>query len=223
MRSRWNLAGARTAVVLGLVCLCAGLAIAQVNPNEYAGLVWRNIGPFRAGRISAVSAPIGPGQAGIFDDALPAGGVWKTENAGMTWFPIFDAIKTVSSVGAIAVAPSDPNIIYVGTATSSARARSTRVTACTSRPTPARPGCTSASRRPSRSRRSSWIPRIRTLCCWRRKATFITPAMTAASSAPPTAGKPGSRCSSATTLPAGRMSNSRMTIPTSSSPPPYCT
>ena len=50
-----------------------------------------------------------------FYDALPEGGVWKTENAGMTWFPIFDAIKTVSSVGAIAVAPGDPNIIYAGT------------------------------------------------------------------------------------------------------------
>ena len=115
MLSRWKLAVARTSVVLGLVCLFAGLAIAQVNPNEYAGLVWRNIGPFRAGRISAVSAPVGPGQAGIFYDALPEGGVWKTENAGMTWFPIFDAIKTVSSVGAIAVAPGDPNIIYAGT------------------------------------------------------------------------------------------------------------
>ena len=115
MLSWWKLAVAHTSVVLGLVCVFAGLAVAQVNPNEYAGLVWRNIGPFRAGRISAVSAPIGPGQTGIFYDALPEGGVWKTENAGMTWSPIFDDIKTVSSVGAIAVAPSDPNIIYVGT------------------------------------------------------------------------------------------------------------
>ena len=48
MLSRWKLAVARTSVVLGLVCLFAGLAIAQVNPNEYAGLVWRNIGPFLA-------------------------------------------------------------------------------------------------------------------------------------------------------------------------------
>jgi hypothetical protein len=55
------------------------------------------------------------GQPGTFYIGLPAAGVWKTTSAGETWYPIFDSVKDVSSVGAIEVAPSDPNVIYVGT------------------------------------------------------------------------------------------------------------
>src|SRR5216117_4278496 len=77
-----------------------------------SALVWRNVGPFRAGRVSAVSGAIG--QTGTFYIGLPVGGVWKTTSAGETWYPIFDSIKEASSVGAIAVAPSNPDIIYVG-------------------------------------------------------------------------------------------------------------
>ena len=77
-----------------------------------SGLQWRNVGPFRGGRVAAVSGVIG--EPGTFYMGLPAGGVWKTTSAGMTWYPIFDSVKGVSSVGAIEVAPSDPNVIYVG-------------------------------------------------------------------------------------------------------------
>src|SRR5690349_3686212 len=87
--------------------------VPPVDPGLYAGLVWRNIGPFRGGRIAAVSGVIG--QPGVFYVGLPAAGVWKTTSAGETWYPVFDSIKTVSSVGAIEVAPSDPNVIYAGT------------------------------------------------------------------------------------------------------------
>src|SRR5438477_7619677 len=83
-----------------------------VAPGLLSGLVWRNLGPFRGGRISAVSGAIG--QPGVFYIGLPAGGVWKTTSAGETWTPIFDAITAASSVGAVGVAPSDPNVIYVG-------------------------------------------------------------------------------------------------------------
>ena len=83
-----------------------------IDPVLYRGLAWRNIGPFRGGRIAAVTGVIG--QPGVFYIGLPAGGVWKTTSAGETWYPVFDSIKTVSSVGAIEVAPSDPNVIYVG-------------------------------------------------------------------------------------------------------------
>src|SRR5438477_7676190 len=83
-----------------------------VAPGLLSGLVWRNLGPFRGGRISAVSGAIG--QPGVFYIGLPAGGVWKTTSAGETWTPIFDAITAASSVGAVEVAPSDPNVIYVG-------------------------------------------------------------------------------------------------------------
>src|SRR5258705_11356089 len=82
------------------------------SPNLLHGLTWRNLGPFRAGRVAAVSGAIG--QPNVFYMGLPLGGVWKTTSAGETWFPIFDDVKEVSSVGAIEVAPSDPNVIYVG-------------------------------------------------------------------------------------------------------------
>ena len=84
-----------------------------VDPRVYAGLGWRNVGPFRGGRVSAVSGAIG--QPGVFYAGFPAAGVWKTTNAGMTWVPIFDSIRTVSSIGAVEVAPSNPDVIYVGT------------------------------------------------------------------------------------------------------------
>lgn len=83
-----------------------------VAGNVIAGLKWRNIGPFRAGRVSAVSGAVG--QPGVFYMGLPLGGVWKTTSAGVTWFPVFDDVKEASSVGSIEVAPSDPNVVYVG-------------------------------------------------------------------------------------------------------------
>ncbi len=55
------------------------------------------------------------GQPGTFYAGLPAGGVWKSTSAGETWYPVFDDVKTVSSIGAVEVAPSEPNIVYVGT------------------------------------------------------------------------------------------------------------
>lgn len=82
---------------------------AQVLP----ALQWRNLGPFRAGRVSAVSGVLG--QAGTFYAGYPGGGLWKTTSAGTTWFPVFDAVTATSSVGAVEVAPSNPDIVYVGT------------------------------------------------------------------------------------------------------------
>src|SRR5204863_5969816 len=99
------------------VALAAWSAPAQtatpVDPRLYSALTWRNLGPFRAGRVAAVSGAIG--QPGTFYIGLPAAGVWKTTSAGETWYPNFDSVKEVSSIGAVEVAPSDPNIIYVGT------------------------------------------------------------------------------------------------------------
>jgi photosystem II stability/assembly factor-like uncharacterized protein len=83
-----------------------------IAPSLLQGLVWRNLGPFRAGRVAAVSGAVG--QNGVFYIGLPLGGVWKTTSAGETWFPVFDDVKDVSSVGAVEVAPSDPNVVYVG-------------------------------------------------------------------------------------------------------------
>src|SRR2546427_558675 len=102
-----------------LLVLCAvplaatPLPAQSLDPHLLSALVWRNVGPFRGGRVSAVSGVIG--QPGVFYAGTPAGGVWKTTSGGATWFPVFDSIRTVSSIGAIEVAPSDPNVIYVGT------------------------------------------------------------------------------------------------------------
>src|SRR5207245_8425047 len=73
---------------------------------------WRCIGPFRAGRTVAITGV--QGQPNLFYMAAVNGGVWKTTDFGNTWTPIFDDAGSSGSVGAIAVAPSDPNIIYVG-------------------------------------------------------------------------------------------------------------
>ncbi|MDP9091041.1 MAG: glycosyl hydrolase [Pseudomonadota bacterium] len=88
--------------------------IAGALPPEsaYGALQWRGIGPFRGGR--AVAAAGVPGLPNVFYFGAAAGGVWKTMDAGKTWKPIFDGVK-VSSIGAIAVARSNPSILYVGT------------------------------------------------------------------------------------------------------------
>ena len=77
----------------------------------YQELRWRCIGPFRAGRTVATAGI--PNQPNVFFMAATDGGVWKTDDFGRTWQPIFDG-QPSGSVGALAVAPSDPNIIYVG-------------------------------------------------------------------------------------------------------------
>src|SRR5476649_915846 len=85
---------------------------ARVDPSLYGGLRWRSIGPFRGGRVNGVSGV--PGQPNTFYFGSVGGGVWKTTNAGRTWLPIFDS-QPIASIGAIGVAPSNPNIVYVGT------------------------------------------------------------------------------------------------------------
>src|SRR6202162_1346224 len=77
----------------------------------FAEMRWRSIGPLRGGRTRA-SAGV-PGQPNVFYIGPVNGGVWKTNDYGRTWTPIFDDQPT-GSIGAIAIAPSDPNIIYVG-------------------------------------------------------------------------------------------------------------
>ncbi len=91
---------------------------ASVSSELFSGLKWRLIGPFRGGRAVAVSGV--PGDSTTFYFGAVNGGIWKTIDAGVVWTPIFDG-QPVGSIGALAVAPSDPKIVYAGTGESDIR------------------------------------------------------------------------------------------------------
>jgi photosystem II stability/assembly factor-like uncharacterized protein len=101
----------RIVLILAVFLISSLLSAQQFDPSLYQELRWRCIGPFRAGRTVAVAGV--PSQPNVFYMAAVNGGVWKSTDYGEVWIPIFDDQPT-QSVGAIAVAPSDPNIIYVG-------------------------------------------------------------------------------------------------------------
>ena len=82
------------------------------SARDLRGLRWRLVGPFRGGRAVAVVGD--PANRNVFYFGSVDGGVWKTTNGGTNWRNVTDGISTIASVGAIAVAPSDPNVIYVG-------------------------------------------------------------------------------------------------------------
>src|SRR5712671_4070408 len=95
----------RTLVAL---LLCAFAARAE---DTFRELRWRSVGPYRGGRTKAAAGV--PGKPGLFYVGPVNGGVWRTDDYGRTWSPIFDDQPT-GSIGAIAVAPSNPQVIYVG-------------------------------------------------------------------------------------------------------------
>ena len=108
-----------------IFCLCAILFTgiespftqivknAETDYNQYfSNVKWRCIGPFRGGRSVAVSGV--KGDKTTYYMGTTGGGLWKTEDIGLTWFNISDGFFTTGSVGAVSVAPNDPNVIYVG-------------------------------------------------------------------------------------------------------------
>jgi len=100
------------ALFLALTLMVPALpTLAQVDPGLYSALDWRLIGPFRGGRIGAVVGI--PSQPNVFYMSADNGGVWKTTDAGATWTPSFTGDEN-NSIGSIAIAPSDPNVIYAG-------------------------------------------------------------------------------------------------------------
>src|SRR5712671_7985276 len=99
-----------------MLLACSGFLARAVRAQEisedlYSALKWRMIGPFSAGKVNAVAGV--PGNSAIYYFGADGGGVWKTTDGGNVWKPIFDS-QPVGSIGALSLAPSNPNIIYVG-------------------------------------------------------------------------------------------------------------
>ena len=99
-------------VVLALAMLATSGAAQQYNQSLFSGMKWREVGPFRGGRVLAVEGI--PGDPSTYYFGAVAGGVWKSVDGGGHWTPLFDH-ESVSSIGALAVAPSNHSVIYVGT------------------------------------------------------------------------------------------------------------
>src|SRR5690349_24531075 len=102
----------RVVIALALA-LSSGIPLAgAAEPKDFTALQYRLVGPFAGGRVSRACGV--PGDPLTYYAATASGGVWKSSDAGHTWKPVFDDQPT-STVGSIAVAPSDPNVVYVGT------------------------------------------------------------------------------------------------------------
>ena len=101
----------RLSLLLLLILPVLPLCAQQYDQRLFAEMRWRCIGPFRGGRTVAITGV--PHQPSVYYKAAVNGGVWKSDDFGNTWNPIFDD-QPSGSVGACAVAPSEPNIIYVG-------------------------------------------------------------------------------------------------------------
>ena len=97
-------------------------AASAFDSSTFAALTWRNVGPSRGGRANAVAGL--PSNPLVYFAGYTGGGLWRTDDAGLSWKNISDGQFTSSSIGAIAVAPSDENVIYVGTGEHAVRGQS---------------------------------------------------------------------------------------------------
>src|SRR3954470_6656975 len=93
-------------------------AAGTIDEKLFRGMQWRQVGPFRGGRALAIEGV--PNEPNTYYFGAVAGGVWKTTDAGANWTPLFDK-EAISSIGAIAVAPSDHNVIYAGSGEAAVR------------------------------------------------------------------------------------------------------
>src|SRR5262245_48231793 len=120
-RARRTITLAATALATAALAALGSILVhgqAGIDPSLYNGLRWRTIGPFRGGRVDAVAGV--PGRPSEFYFGSVNGGVWKSIDAGRVWLPVFDS-QAVASIGAIAVAPSAPDTVYVGSGESTLR------------------------------------------------------------------------------------------------------
>lgn len=106
----------RRRLLLGLAAVVSlalqSVSAAQYDESLFRTLKWRSIGPLRGGRSLAVGGSASRPLEYYF--GAVGGGLWKTTNGGTTWNPVSDAVFQTSSVGALAVAPSNPDVVYVG-------------------------------------------------------------------------------------------------------------
>ncbi|MDH5760787.1 MAG: glycosyl hydrolase [Gemmatimonadota bacterium] len=110
LRSSWL---SFVAAALPLLLALPADGSAQVDPSLFQSMSYRNIGPFRGGRVTTVTGV--PGETFTFYMGATGGGVWKTTDAGTSWYNISDGYFNTTGIGSIAVAPSDHNVVYVGT------------------------------------------------------------------------------------------------------------
>jgi hypothetical protein len=170
------------------------LAAQQYPAEMLSGLHWRDVGPMRAGRTYGVAG--NAAQPDTFYMGSVGGGVWKTENAGRTWFPIADDPVTgipIGSIGAIAVAPSDPTSSTSEPANPTSAVNTLTASASSSRQMRARLGTTSASPTPVKSAKSSSTPLTQTASTSPPSATSTKPTLSAACTARSTVARPGRR------------------------------
>ena len=119
MRGTARILAAASLAALIAVFICGDrLSAQQYDPSAYSALRWRLVGPYRGGRVLAVTGVIDNPLLYYFGGA--ASGVWKTVDGGMVWTPMFDK-EPVASVGAVAVDPTNDNIVYAGTGESDIR------------------------------------------------------------------------------------------------------
>src|SRR5690242_5200591 len=107
---RVSISARSLALLLTSCFLLSATRAQQLDSKLYQGLRWRLVGPFRGGRTVSVAGIAG--NPNVYYFGAVGGGVWKTTNGGITWNPLFDS-QSVASIGAIALAPSDANTIYV--------------------------------------------------------------------------------------------------------------
>jgi hypothetical protein len=178
------------------VVACAGtVAQAQTAALPEAalgGLHWRDVGPMRGGRSFAVAGNVS--QPNTFYFGAVGGGVWKTENAGRTWYPISDQGIPIGSIGAIAVAPSNPNVVYVGTGEPDIRSQHSYGIGMYK-------SVDAGWRAANILAASWWILLTRIACMWRCWGTCMTRILSVACIARPTAGRTGRRCCSTRLIP----------------------
>src|SRR5262245_25274911 len=102
----------RFGLLLVLLSLAPDTPSAQMDASLFAGLRWRSIGPGRGGRSQTAAGSAARPLEYYF--GATGGGVWKTTDGGITWRPVSDKTFKSSSVGALAIAASNPDVVYVG-------------------------------------------------------------------------------------------------------------